>query len=79
MTTKRGFAALDPAERRALASKGGTTAHRKGVAHEFTPDEARIAGSKGGHAVSQNREYMAEIGRRGGFARSRSKQASDTE
>jgi len=49
-----------------IASKGGKAAHAKGTAHEFTPDEAREAGRKGGMVVSQNREHMAAIGREGG-------------
>ncbi|MDC3958438.1 MULTISPECIES: KGG domain-containing protein [Polyangium] len=53
-------------KQRAIASKGGKAAHEKGTAHEFTPDEARQAGKKGGEVVSQNRKHMAEIGRKGG-------------
>lgn len=64
--SKRGFAAMDPQKQREIASKGGRAAHEKGTAHEFTPDEARVAGRKGGEAVSQNREHMAAIGRKGG-------------
>lgn len=66
---KVGFAALSAAERRRLASKGGKAAHANGQAHEFTPAEARAAGSKGGVAVSKDRAYMSELGRRGGHAR----------
>ena len=33
---------------REIASKGGRAAHEKGTAHEWTPDEARQAGRKGG-------------------------------
>lgn len=64
--SKRGFAAMDREKQREIASKGGKAAHQKGTAHEFTPDEARIAGRKGGEVVSQNREHMAAIGRKGG-------------
>jgi len=64
--SKRGFAAMAPQKQREIARRGGQTAHQKGTAHEFTPDEARIAGQRGGRAVSSNRQYMAEIGRRGG-------------
>ncbi|HLQ24658.1 MAG TPA: KGG domain-containing protein [Acidiferrobacterales bacterium] len=62
----RGFAAMDHEKQREIASKGGKAAHEKGTAHEFTPEEAREAGRKGGEAVSQNREHMAAIGRKGG-------------
>jgi general stress protein YciG len=47
---KRGFAALDPNLVRELARKGGIAAHRVGTAHEFSPEEARAAGRKGGLA-----------------------------
>src|SRR5687767_15461213 len=67
--SKRGFASMDPSRQRDIASKGGKAAHAKGTAHEFTPDEARRAGRKGGEVVSQNREHMAMIGREGGQAR----------
>jgi general stress protein YciG len=49
-----------------IASKGGKAAHAKGTAHEFTPEEAREAGRRGGMVVSQNRDHMAAIGREGG-------------
>ncbi len=62
----RGFASMDPNKQRAIASKGGRAAHAKGTAHRFTPEEAREAGRKGGLKVSQNRQHMAEIGRKGG-------------
>lgn len=64
----RGFASMDPEKQRAISSKGGRAAHRSGNAHEFTSEEARAAGRKGGEAVSRNREHMAEIGARGGEA-----------
>lgn len=90
-TSNRGFASMDQAKQREIASKGGKAAHEKGTAHEFTSEEARMAGSKGGkiahekgtahewtseeareagrkggQSVSQNREHMAEIGKKGG-------------
>jgi len=64
--SKRGFASMDAEKQRAIASKGGKAAHAKGTAHEFTSEEARQAGQKGGEAVSRNREHMAQIGREGG-------------
>jgi len=42
----RGFAAMDPAQQRRIASVGGRAAHASGNAHEFTSEEARAAGSK---------------------------------
>ncbi len=65
-TSRRGFASMDPEKQRAIASKGGKAAHAKGTAHEWTAEEAREAGRKGGMVVSQNREHMATIGREGG-------------
>lgn len=68
-TSKRGFASMDPSKQREIASKGGRAAHAKGTAHEFTTDEARVAGRKGGEAVSRDREHMSAIGREGGHSR----------
>jgi uncharacterized protein len=45
---RRGFASMTPEKQREIASKGGRAAHEKGTAHEWTPDEARNAGRKGG-------------------------------
>jgi probable HAF family extracellular repeat protein len=52
---RRGFASMDPNKQRELASKGGKAAHAKGTAHEWTKEEAREAGRKGG-AVSHHRK-----------------------
>jgi len=65
---RRGFASLNSDERRSISSKGGHAAHKKGTAHKFSPEEARLAGRKGGEKTSQNRAYMAEIGKKGGEA-----------
>lgn len=64
--SNRGFASMDEDKQREIASQGGRAAHEKGTAHEFTSEEAREAGRKGGEAVSRDREHMAEIGRKGG-------------
>src|SRR5271165_3172717 len=71
--SNRGFASMDTGKQREIASKGGKAAHAQGRAHEFTPDEARIAGRKGGEAVSRDRAHMAAIGRAGGQARGRNR------
>ena len=60
---------------RELARQGEQAAHRKGTAHEFTVEEARAAGRKGGYTISQNRAHMAMIGRKGA-QRSVSRRAS---
>ncbi len=54
----RGFASMDPDKQREIASKGGRAAHVQGTAHEWTSDEARAAGRKGG-AASRRRVVMS--------------------
>lgn len=77
---KRGFAAMSPELQKSIAAKGGRAAHVKGTAHEFTSAEAAVAGKKGGAAiVARGKEYLSEIGRRGGQTRqanARAKKAS---
>lgn len=65
-THNRGFASMDRERQREIARKGGKAAHEKGTAHEFTADEARAAGRKGGERVSVDRAHMSRIGRLGG-------------
>jgi len=67
----RGFAALSPEQRREVAKRGGAAAHASGRAHVWSAEEARAAGKIGGAKVSQDREFMAEIGRKGGQMRGR--------
>ncbi|MGZ3583889.1 MAG: KGG domain-containing protein, partial [Ktedonobacterales bacterium] len=50
----RGFASMNPDKQREIASKGGRAAHNQGTAHEWTSEEARAAGRKGG-AASRHR------------------------
>lgn len=57
---RRGFAAMDRDRVREIASKGGKAAHSAGTAHQFSSEEARVAGRKGG---------MAPHVRRGGVRR----------
>jgi uncharacterized protein len=49
----RGFAGMEAEQQRQIASAGGRAAHASGHAHEFTSEEARQAGRKGGEARSQ--------------------------
>lgn len=77
-TSSRGFASMNREKQKEIARKGGRAAHAKGTAHEFTPDEARAAGRKGGEVVSRNRQHMAEIGRRGGERRGARRAAART-
>ena len=60
----RGFASMDRAKQREIASKGGKAAHQKGTAHEWTSEEAREAGRKGGMASHQRRKQ--QLGDTGG-------------
>jgi len=55
----RGFASMDRAKQREIASKGGKAAHQKGTAHEWTSEEARDAGRKGGIASHQRRREQS--------------------
>lgn len=56
----RGFAAMDRGLVSAIARKGGKAAHTAGTAHEFTSDEAREAGRKGGRATHAKRRKVVE-------------------
>ena len=46
---------MDRAKQREIASQGGKAAHQKGSAHEWTSEEARNAGRKGGIASHRRR------------------------
>ena len=54
-SSNRGFASMDEERQRQIASKGGKAAHESGNAHEFTSEEAREAGRKGGQASGGKR------------------------
>lgn len=69
-TRNRGFASMDPARQREIASQGGKAAHAKGTAHEFTSEEARRAGSMS-HGNRQSASASS-----GGASRSSSKSSS---
>jgi general stress protein YciG len=56
----RGFAAIDPALVSEIARKGGKAAHAAGTAHEFTVDEARAAGRKGGLSSAAKKKAAKE-------------------
>jgi len=55
-SSRRGFAAMDEDKQREIAAKGGRAAHAKGVAHQFTTEEARRAGRIGGLASRGSRK-----------------------
>lgn len=69
--SKRGFGSMDPEKQKKIAQMGGRAAHAQGRAHEFTPEEARANGRKGGKIVSSDKGHMAKIGRKGGRAKSK--------
>ena len=56
----RGFASMDRSKQREIASKGGKAAHQKGTAHEWTSEEAREAGRKGGMASHRRKQDSGE-------------------
>jgi general stress protein YciG len=60
----RGFAAMDPKLVSELATRGGKAAHRAGTAHEFTSEEARVAGRKG--AMVTHAKRRAKLAAQGG-------------
>lgn len=53
--SRRGFAAMSPERQREIASQGGRAAHQQGVAHEWSAEEARAAGKKGGQVSGKRR------------------------
>ena len=63
--SRRGFAAMSPEKQREIASKGGRVAHEKGAAHQWTADEAREAGRKGGSARHGRKHRPERLRRRG--------------
>ena len=56
---RRGFASMSAEKQREIASKGGRAAHEKGTAHEWSSDEARTAGRKGGQVSRGGRGRLA--------------------
>jgi general stress protein YciG len=58
----RGFASMDRSKQREIASKGGKAAHQKGTAHEWTSEEAREAGRKGGMASHRRKQEQQRQG-----------------
>ena len=59
---RRGFASMSREKQREIASKGGRAAHQKGTAHEWTSEEARSAGRKGGQISRGGRGRLVEPG-----------------
>jgi general stress protein YciG len=61
----RGFRAMSPEQRSAIARLGGRAAHAKGTAHEWSVEEARAAGKKGGSVSRGGKGRLVEEGSRG--------------
>jgi uncharacterized protein len=51
---------MDRNKQREIASKGGKAAHQKGTAHEWTSEEAREAGRKGGMASHRRKQQQQQ-------------------
>jgi general stress protein YciG len=51
---------MDRSKQRDIASKGGKAAHQKGTAHEWTSEEAREAGRKGGMASHRRKQEQQQ-------------------
>lgn len=55
------FRDMSPEQRKAISVKGGQAAHAKGTAHQWTPEEARDAGRKGGKSPRRRRRSLVEV------------------
>lgn len=77
--SNKGFAALSPEKRKELASRGGKAVHKQGVGHEFTKEEAKAAGRKGGSKTKQlyGPDHYARMGKKGGKAPRQMKLGAD--
>lgn len=58
---QQGFASMPKDRQREIASKGGRAAHEQGTAHEWSSEEAREAGRKGGLSRSGQGQQEEEI------------------
>ena len=59
-----GFASLkanNPERLREIARRGGISAHRQGVAHEWDQSQAKAAGRKGGLATKASNEKKRSL------------------
>lgn len=72
----RGFASMDRSKQREIASKGGKAAHQKGTAHEWTSEEAREAGRKGG--MASHRRKQEQMNQGGGTASDNSREGGES-
>ena len=49
------FREMDPEKQRQIASQGGKASHEQRVGHEWTAEEAREAGRKGGLSTQRRK------------------------
>lgn len=77
----RGFAGMDPARHREIAAMGGRAVHAAGTGHEWTSEEAREAGRKGGREVAKRRgaEHMRAISKRSKKVAAKNREARELE
>jgi len=68
-----GVASTDPGHLQEIASIGGRVVRALPTGVRFTATTARVAGKRGGDAVSQNREHMSQIGQKGGTSVSKNR------
>lgn len=52
---------MDRSKQKEIASRGGKAAHHKGSAHEWTSEEAREAGRKGGMASHRRKQEQRNM------------------
>lgn len=60
---RQGFASMPEADRIRIAAMGGRAAHKNGTAHEWTAEEARRAGMKGGRKAAEARQARGQEAR----------------
>ena len=58
-TSRKGFASMDAERQRELASKGGKASHVSGKGHQWTSEQAREAGRKGGQTSRRGKAKKA--------------------
>jgi len=68
---------MDNEKQRNIASKGGKAAHIKGTAHEWSSEEARAAGRKGGESRGTRDRQMIASNIPNGFHASAGNPARD--
>lgn len=77
----KGFALLSPAERKAMAIKGGKAVPAAKRAFSLSADLAKLAGAKGGKATptkfASGTPHAKDAGRKGGLATGKVREESN--